>query len=522
MAAERAAAGFQLGFHAIGDRANHMALERLRSRRADRVARQRRRAAERSGQQRSLLASCIQQRPRFASASSTPRSCSPPTSTASPNSASSPPCSPSHLLTDMAWAGDRLGPERAKYAYAWRSMLDHGVTLAFGTDYPVESINPFRGLYSAVTRKNEAGTQTFQPQEKLTIAEALYAYTQASAFAEFREKTKGRLEAGFLADFVVLDRDLIKATPEELLHTRFCAPSLATRRSTPPRTEAARAAETHARPSPAARPCPRLGQHLHAGQGGAGGRLAPALQPPAHGAGDVSALGRQPPQPPRNHPRSNGVRGLSPASSSAAATSFRPSASRAPPPRSPLSSRGSWSSLFRLCAGPRRFARQTAAVRAGAPPLARCWPSPGSFLLTTPAGTQLANSFSTIGAGDLLTLGCALAFAAHLLTLARASKTMNAGRLATLQIGFAALFMLFSLPLEPPALRISRRGSMLRSPITSLLATAAAFTIQSWAQQVLPPTHTVVLLTLEPVFAWLTRCSSWVSGSTVAHSPARA
>jgi predicted amidohydrolase YtcJ len=126
---------------------------------------------------------------------------------------------PSHLLTDMAWAEARLGPERSKRAYAWRSFLDHGVTLAFGTDYPVESISPFRGLYAAVTRANVEGTQTFEPQERLTIDEAIYAYTQASAFAEFREKTKGRLEPGYLADMVVLDRDITKAAPQEVLHT---------------------------------------------------------------------------------------------------------------------------------------------------------------------------------------------------------------------------------------------------------------------------------------------------------------
>jgi predicted amidohydrolase YtcJ len=127
---------------------------------------------------------------------------------------------PSHLLTDMAWAPARLGPERVKYAYAWKSFLDHGVTLAFGTDYPVESINPFRGLYAAITRMNEAGTATYQPQEKITLPEAIYAYTQVSAFAEFREHLKGRLEAGYLADIVVLDRDPMKSTPQQLLHTR--------------------------------------------------------------------------------------------------------------------------------------------------------------------------------------------------------------------------------------------------------------------------------------------------------------
>jgi len=127
---------------------------------------------------------------------------------------------PSHLLTDMSWATARLGPDRAKYAYAWRSMLNHHVTLAFGTDYPVESISPFRGLYSAITRQNEAGTMTFHPEQRLSIAEAIYAYTQASAFAEFRETRKGRLEPGYLADFVVLDRDLMTATPREILKTK--------------------------------------------------------------------------------------------------------------------------------------------------------------------------------------------------------------------------------------------------------------------------------------------------------------
>ena len=127
---------------------------------------------------------------------------------------------PSHLLTDMAWAEQRLGPERVQRAYAWRSFLDHGVTLAFGTDYPVESISPFRGLYSAVTRQNEAGTQTFQPRERLTINQAIYAYTQASAFAEFRETSKGRLEPGYLADITVMDRDITTASARSLLETK--------------------------------------------------------------------------------------------------------------------------------------------------------------------------------------------------------------------------------------------------------------------------------------------------------------
>jgi predicted amidohydrolase YtcJ len=101
-------------------------------------------------------------------------------------------------------------------------MLAHHIPLAFGTDYPVESINPFRGLYAAITRQNEAGTATYQPQEKITLAEAIYAYTQGSSFAEFREHSQGRLAPGYLADFVVLDRDITASatTPQQLLHTR--------------------------------------------------------------------------------------------------------------------------------------------------------------------------------------------------------------------------------------------------------------------------------------------------------------
>jgi predicted amidohydrolase YtcJ len=211
MTKERVEAGFQIGFHAIGDRANHMALESL-----------------------ALFSPCGYHPNSACSAgggtTDYPWGTRPRIEHAQvllPQDferfhleqviAS---MQPSHLLTDMNWATDRLGSDRAKYSYAWKSFLNHNVTLAFGTDYPVESINPFRGLYSAVTRQNETGTMTYQPQEKLTLNEALYAYTQASAFAEFREYQKGRLEPGYLADFIVLDRDITTATPQQLLGTK--------------------------------------------------------------------------------------------------------------------------------------------------------------------------------------------------------------------------------------------------------------------------------------------------------------
>ena len=127
---------------------------------------------------------------------------------------------PSHLLTDMNWAVERIGPERAKTSYPWKQFLDNGVPLAFGTDYPVEPINPFRGVYAAVTRKNEAGTKEYFPEQKLTIEQALAAYTTGSAYAQFAEKEKGTLAPGMLADFVVLDRDLTKVAPPEILKTK--------------------------------------------------------------------------------------------------------------------------------------------------------------------------------------------------------------------------------------------------------------------------------------------------------------
>jgi drug/metabolite transporter (DMT)-like permease len=128
----------------------------------------------------------------------------------------------------------------------------------------------------------------------------------------------------------------------------------------------------------------------------------------------------------------------------------------------------------------------------------------GLLLLTTPAGTSWQNLFSSIGLGDILTLFCAVAFAAHLLSLAHVSKGIPTAQLATLQIGSAALLMAITLPLGGrPHLTFTPR-LIAALAITSLLATAAAFTIQSWAQQYLPPTHTAILLSLEPVFACLT------------------
>jgi len=192
MAVERAAAGFQLGFHAIGDKASAMALNAYSQPGISTHARNRIEHAQVVDpadiprfKQLGVIASM----------------------------------QPNHLLTDMNWAVDRLGPQRAAYSYAWKAFLDAGVPLAFGTDYPVEPITPFRGLYAAVTRMNEAGTKTYYPENKLTRGQALYAYTQGSAYAEFAEKCKGKLVPGYDADFILVDRDLYKVGAPAILFT---------------------------------------------------------------------------------------------------------------------------------------------------------------------------------------------------------------------------------------------------------------------------------------------------------------
>jgi hypothetical protein len=214
MAIERAKAGFQLGFHAIGDRAVGMALDAFAL--AEEAAK-----GPIAGQVVTPIAGQsieVHGRDfRFRIEHSQVVSAGDFDRYKKLGVIAS--MQPNHLLTDMAWAGQRLGPEREKYAYAWKSFLDAGVPLAFGTDYPVEPITPFRGVYAGVTRMNEAGTMTFHAEEKLTIGQTLYAYTQGSAYAEFAEGWKGKLVPGYAADFVVLDRDLTGVAARAILGT---------------------------------------------------------------------------------------------------------------------------------------------------------------------------------------------------------------------------------------------------------------------------------------------------------------
>src|SRR5579864_4357367 len=128
---------------------------------------------------------------------------------------------PYHAIDDGRWAEKRIGHERAKTTYAFRTFLDHGVRLAFGSDWTVAPLNPMLGLYAAVTRATLDGKNPngWFPEQKLTLKEAIEAYTMGSAFAEFREKEKGSLTHGKLADVVVLDTDLFSIAPEKIRDT---------------------------------------------------------------------------------------------------------------------------------------------------------------------------------------------------------------------------------------------------------------------------------------------------------------
>jgi predicted amidohydrolase YtcJ len=196
MAIERDRAGFQLAFHAIGDRANHVALDTFAAVVAANGPRDRRDRVEHA----QVVAP--EDFARFGQL----------------NIVAS--MQPSHLLDDERWASDRLGPERSRGAYAWRTMQQNGVRIAFGTDHPVEPLNPLRGIYACVTRELPQGSTSWQPQEKLSMKDCLRAYTAGSAYAEFEEKRKGTIAPGMFADLVVYPANLNQIPARDLLTTK--------------------------------------------------------------------------------------------------------------------------------------------------------------------------------------------------------------------------------------------------------------------------------------------------------------
>jgi hypothetical protein len=187
-------AGLQIAIHAIGDKANHEILNLYERLEQENGPRDRRLRIEHAQQLRSADIPRFGQLHVIAS------------------------MQPSQLTDDGRWAEKRLGVDRAKTSYAFRSLLDSGAVLAFGSDWPVAPMKPLEGIYAAVTRRSDDGKHPagWIPEQKITVAEALYAYTMGSAFAEFEDDIKGSLEPGKIADLVVLNEDILHVSADDL------------------------------------------------------------------------------------------------------------------------------------------------------------------------------------------------------------------------------------------------------------------------------------------------------------------
>jgi predicted amidohydrolase YtcJ len=192
------AEGFQPVVHAIGDRANTLVLDIFERLLAAREGRDRRPRLEHAQVVR------LEDRVRCAALGVIAS------------------LQPSHAIDDMRWAERRIGRERCARAYNVRSFVDAGARVAFGTDWFVEPLDPMLGLYAAVTRQSPDGTPAdgWFPEERVSLVQAVEAYTAGSAYAEFMDVRKGRLKPGYLADLVVLSRNIFTVAPREILETR--------------------------------------------------------------------------------------------------------------------------------------------------------------------------------------------------------------------------------------------------------------------------------------------------------------
>ena len=186
--------GLQLITHAIGDRANHQILDFYERLEKEDGPRDRRARIEHA---QTLLPADI---PRFAQLHVVAS------------------VQPYHAIDDGRWAEVRIGPERIKTTYAFRSLMDSGAVVAFGSDWPVAPLVPLVGIYAAVTRRTIDGKNPngWMPQEKVSVAQAVQAYTVNAAYAEGEEKLKGAIRAGQLADVVVLSRNIFNIDPVEI------------------------------------------------------------------------------------------------------------------------------------------------------------------------------------------------------------------------------------------------------------------------------------------------------------------
>ena len=128
---------------------------------------------------------------------------------------------PTHCTSDMYWVETRLGPERTRSTYTWRSLINSGSILPAGSDFPVESNNPLWGFYAAITRQDHQGWPEggWFPEERMTREEALRAFTIWAAYAGFEEELKGSISKGKYADIVVLSKDIMTVPADEILKT---------------------------------------------------------------------------------------------------------------------------------------------------------------------------------------------------------------------------------------------------------------------------------------------------------------
>jgi predicted amidohydrolase YtcJ len=192
------AMGFQVGIHAIGTKANNWILNAYEK--AAEVN-GKRDARHRSEHAQILIEEDI---PRFAELGVIAS------------------MQPTHCITDKRFAEKRIGLERCKGAYAWRSLMNAGAQLAFGTDYSVEPLEPMEGLYAAVSRKDRLGEEGegWFPEQKLSMEEAIEYYTLGAAYAQFMEDRKGMLKEGYLADIVIVDQDLLTIPEDQIMKTK--------------------------------------------------------------------------------------------------------------------------------------------------------------------------------------------------------------------------------------------------------------------------------------------------------------
>lgn len=191
--------GFQVGVHAIGDKGNNWTLNAYEKAQQVNGIRDSRHRDEHA---QVLLLTDI---PRFAKLGVIPS------------------MQPTHCISDKKFCEKRIGSERAKGAYAWNSLAKSGAKLAFGTDYQVEPLNPMEGLYAAVTRKERLGEtgDGWFPEEKISMADAIRYYTLGAAYAQFMEERKGILKKGYLADIVIIDRDLFSVPENEIMRAKI-------------------------------------------------------------------------------------------------------------------------------------------------------------------------------------------------------------------------------------------------------------------------------------------------------------